>query len=49
MISGVFSYLRPTVHAASKHGIPSLASHPKDGGVGCFERLTGKSSIQLLA
>ena len=24
------------MHAASRHGTPSLTSHPKDGGVSCF-------------
>ena len=36
------------MHAASRHGFPSLTSLPKDGGVSCFGRLSGKSSIQLL-
>ena len=31
-----FSYFRPAVHAASRHGTPSLTSLPKDGGVSCF-------------
>ena len=30
-----FSLFRPTVHAASRHGTPSLTSLPKDGGVSC--------------
>ena len=32
---------RPTVHAASGHGTPSLTSLPKDGGVRCFGRFSG--------
>ena len=39
---------RPTVHAASRHGTPSLTSLPKDGGVSCFHSFSGKSTIQLL-
>ena len=31
VISRFFSYARPTVHAASRHGTPSLTSLPKDG------------------
>ena len=37
-----------TMHAASRHGTPSLASLPKDGGVSCFGRLSGRSPIQFL-
>ena len=32
------SYFRPTVHAASRHGTPSLTSLPKDGEVSCEVR-----------
>ena len=33
-----FSYLRPTMHATSTHGTPSLTSLAKDGGVSCVGR-----------
>ena len=36
------------MHAASRHGIPSLTSLPKDGGVSCFGRSSGRSPIQFL-
>ena len=29
------------MHAASRHGTPSLTSLPKDGGVSCFGRSSG--------
>ena len=29
------------MHAASRHGIPSLTSLPKNGGVSCFGRSSG--------
>ena len=32
------SKFRPTVHAASRHGTPSLTSLPKDGEVSCEVR-----------
>ena len=32
------SQFRSTVHAASRHGIPSLTSFPKDGEVSCEVR-----------
>ena len=35
------------MHAASKHGTPSLTSLPKDGGVSCFGRSSGRSPIQF--
>ena len=38
----------PTVHAASRHGTPSLTSLPKDGGVSCFGRSSGSSPFQFL-
>ena len=36
------------MHAASRHGTPSLTSIPKDGGVSCFGRSPGRSSVQFL-
>ena len=36
------------MHAASRHGTPSLRSLPKDGGVSCFGRSSGRSPIQFL-
>ena len=36
------------MHAASRHGTPSLTSLPKDGGVSCFGRSSGRSPIQFL-
>ena len=35
------------MHAASRHGTPSLTSLPKDGGVSCFGRSSGRSPIQF--
>ena len=35
------------MHAASRHGTPSLTSLPKDGGVSCFARSSGRSPIQF--
>ena len=35
------------MHAASGHGTPSLTSLPKDDGVSCFGRSSGRSSIQF--
>ena len=35
------------MHAASRHGTPSLTSLPKDGGVSSFGRSSGKSPIQF--
>ena len=35
------------MHAVSRHGTPSLTSLPKDGGVSCFSRSSGRSPIQL--
>ena len=37
-----------TMYATSRHGTPNLTSLPKDGGVSCFGRLSGKFPIQLL-
>ena len=48
VIPRFFSYFRPTMHAASRHGTPSLTSLPKDGGVSCFGRSSGRSPIQFL-
>ena len=31
------------MHAASRHGTPSLTSLPKDGGVSCFGGSSGRS------
>ena len=36
------------MHAASRHGTPSLTSLPKDGGVSCFGRSSGRSPIQFI-
>ena len=38
------SQFRPTVHAASTHGTPSLMSLPKDGKVSCEVSLRGHPS-----
>ena len=35
------------MHAASRHGTPSLTPLPKDGGVSCFGRSSGRSPIQF--
>ena len=35
------------MYAATRYGTPSLTSLPKDGGVSCSGRLTGKSPIQI--
>ena len=35
------------MHAASGHGTPSLTSLPKDDGVSCFGRSSGRSPIQF--
>ena len=37
------------MHAASRHGAPSLASLPKDGGLSCFGRSSGRSPKMQLA
>ena len=36
------------MQAASRHGTPSLKSLPKDGGVSCCSRSSGRSPIQFL-
>jgi len=36
------------MHATSKHETPSLTSLPKDGGMSCFARSSGRWPIQLL-
>ena len=36
------------MHAASRHGTPSLPSLPKDGGVSCFGHSSRRSPIQFL-
>ena len=36
------------MHASSRHGTPSLTSLPKDGGVSCISRSSGRSPIQFL-
>ena len=41
--------VRPAMHAASRHETASLTSLPKDGGVSCFGRSSGRSLIQFLA
>ena len=43
-----FSYFKPTMHAASRHGTPSSTSLPKDGGVSSFGRSSARSHIQSL-
>ena len=35
------------MHAASRHGTPSLTSLPKDGGVSCIGHSSGRSPIQF--
>ena len=35
------------MHAASRHETPSLTSLPKDSGVSCFGRSSGRSPIQF--
>ena len=35
------------MHAASRHGTPGLTSLPKDDGVSCFGRSSGRSPIQF--
>ena len=35
------------MHAASRHGTPSLTSLPKDGRVSCFGHSSGRLSIQF--
>ena len=35
------------MHAASRHETRSLTYLPKDGGVSCLGRLSGRSPIQL--
>ena len=37
------------MHAASRHGTPSLTSLPKDDGVSCFGRSSGRSPIRKVA
>ena len=36
------------MHAASRHGAPSLTSLPKDGEVSCIGRSSGRSPIHFL-
>ena len=36
------------MHAAFRHGTPSLTSLPKGGGVSCFRRSSGGSPMQFL-
>ena len=36
------------MHAAPRHGTATLTSLPKDGGVSCFGRSSGRSPIQFL-
>ena len=35
------------MHAAPRHGTPSLTSRPKDGRVSCFGRSSGRSPMQF--
>ena len=34
------------MHAVPRHGIPSFKSLPKDSGVSCVGRLSGRSLVQ---